>query len=261
MFSVRASRLTFISTPPFSVNLRALPPRFIKYLVQPVRITYQHIVQLIVNSGHQLQAFIFCPVRQGIFHLLHHVRHREVYFLQLQLTGFNLRQVQNVINNVQQYVRRFGDRFKVISCSGRGSLCSSRLVIPLMAFIGVRISWLILAMKSCLNFSERSARNFCCIAFFLSLTMKNIHTRQHQQTTQGQVNVSTLQSQPSFFHIQLVLQQLLSVLLQLQLALLQFQLAFCQLNIGSLQALLLFCQCQQLLLFLRIHLLERKICL
>ena len=53
--------------------------------------------------------------------------------------------------------------------SARGAVSSSRPVMPFMAFMGVRISWLILARNCCLNFSLRSARFFCTSISFLAL--------------------------------------------------------------------------------------------
>ncbi len=58
--------------------------------------------------------------------------------------------------------------FKYLSWSGRGVFSNNSLVIPTMAFIGVRISWLILAMNCCLSFADCSAISFSFTANSIS---------------------------------------------------------------------------------------------
>ena len=72
--------------------------------------------------------------------------------LQFQPTGFDLRQVQDVVDDLQQVVGRVVDLLR----AGRqlhlvdARRAAIRCARPMMAFIGVRISWLMLARKALL---------------------------------------------------------------------------------------------------------------
>ena len=87
----------------------------------------------------------------------------EVAGLQGQLAGLDLGQVEDVVDDLQQVLRRSRR-----SCPGArpgarsaGSV-RSRWVRPMIAFIGVRISWLMLARKVLLARFAASAASLAC---------------------------------------------------------------------------------------------------
>ena len=65
--------------------------------------------------------------------------------LELELVGLDLRKVQDVVEDAQQVPgRRVSDSDELLRLAGR-SASSARPVMLRIAFIGVRISWLMLA--------------------------------------------------------------------------------------------------------------------
>ena len=86
--------------------------------------------------------------------------------LQLHLAGFDLGKVQDIVDDREQGVAAVADdRCKFLLFGSRGVSSSSPL-IPMIAFIGVRISWLIIARKSLFARFAASAASFA----FLSST-------------------------------------------------------------------------------------------
>ena len=72
--------------------------------------------------------------------------------VQLQLAGLDLGEVEDVVDQPQQGLARSRPRPSGYSrCRGVSWLSSTSSVMPMMAFIGVRISWLMLARKSALG--------------------------------------------------------------------------------------------------------------
>ncbi len=76
-----------------------------QYLVQPERITHQHIIKLFVNFCYQLQALVFGPVRQRILDLLYSICYREIYSFQLQFACLYFRKVEHIVDYMEQYIR------------------------------------------------------------------------------------------------------------------------------------------------------------
>jgi hypothetical protein len=74
----------------------------------------------------------------------------ERRFLQRELAGLDLRQVEDVVDDAQQVPGGGVDLFQVLDCLGVGASRCKTCAMPRMAFIGVRISWLMLARKALL---------------------------------------------------------------------------------------------------------------
>jgi hypothetical protein len=67
--------------------------------------------------------------------------------LELQLAGLDLREVEDVVDDRRAATRRSADRLGELALLGSSGVSSSRPVMPITPFIGVRISWLMLARK------------------------------------------------------------------------------------------------------------------
>jgi hypothetical protein len=76
---------------------------------------------------------------------------------QPQLARFDLGEIQNVVDDAQQRLGRLMDFADVIALARIELRLQRQMVMPMMAFIGVRISWLILARKSDLACAAASA--------------------------------------------------------------------------------------------------------
>ena len=75
---------------------------------------------------------------------------RERHRLELELARLDLREVEDVVEDRQQRIGRARRSSRQSRCSAVSSLSSASSVMPMMPFIGVRISWLMLARNSLL---------------------------------------------------------------------------------------------------------------
>ncbi len=69
--------------------------------------------------------------------------------LEIELAGLDLREVENVVDDREQRAGAVANRLGVVALGWRRSRVSSNSsVMPITPFIGVRISWLMLARNS-----------------------------------------------------------------------------------------------------------------
>ena len=75
-----------------------------------------------------------------------------------QLAGLDLREVEDVVDDAEQVLAGALDLREVVALlRRRASVFSARWDMPMIAFIGVRISWLMLARKSAFVCAASSA--------------------------------------------------------------------------------------------------------
>ena len=124
----------------------ALPTRFIStWRSRPASPTSAS-GHLLVHHGHQLEALVVRPLRQDVADALDRLAEVEVELLQLQPSRLDLGEVEDVVDDVEQRLGRDADGLGVALLLGRERRsCSSSWVMPTTPFIGVRISWLMLA--------------------------------------------------------------------------------------------------------------------
>ncbi len=72
----------------------------------------------------------------------------EVVMIELELAGLDLREVEDVVDDVQQRLAGVRRRQRVLALARRQVRLSSSSVIPITPLSGVRISWLMLARNS-----------------------------------------------------------------------------------------------------------------
>ena len=70
--------------------------------------------------------------------------------VEIELAGLDLGEVENVVDHRQQRVGRRLDQVQVFALFAVRSVSRASSVMPMMPFIGVRISWLMLARNSLL---------------------------------------------------------------------------------------------------------------
>ena len=78
-------------------------------------------------------------------HVLDDLGQVEVDRLEPQLAGLDLREVEDVVDHREQELRRAVHRLRELALRGASGVSSSRSIMPITPFIGVRISWLMLA--------------------------------------------------------------------------------------------------------------------
>jgi hypothetical protein len=79
--------------------------------------------------------------------------------LDLELAGLDLREVENVVDDRQQMLAGLIDGVGEARCCALSAVWRSSSVMPRMPFIGVRISWLIVARNSLFARLPASARS------------------------------------------------------------------------------------------------------
>ena len=98
--------------------------------------------------------------------ILQHLVEIEVDVLDRQLAGLDLREIENVVDDAQQVLAGALDLPHVVALRGVEVGLQGRCDMPMMAFIGVRISWLMLARKMLLASLASSAAS---VAFLSSV--------------------------------------------------------------------------------------------
>ena len=87
-------------------------------LLQAQRVANDVIRHIIFDIQRQLQPFVVRRVRQQRNHLVQRGAQQERDALQNELTGFKLREVQNIVNNGQQIVSGTLDGGQMIALGG-----------------------------------------------------------------------------------------------------------------------------------------------
>ena len=146
--SVSLSLATRTTTSPFSVNLIALPIRLVMTCLQAAGIAPQAPRQVRGKLAGQLDALVPGAFGEHVERPLHRLDEVEVERVERQLAGLDLREVEDVVDDRQQRVGRIADRLGELALVGVSSVSSSRPVMPITPFIGVRISWLMFARNS-----------------------------------------------------------------------------------------------------------------
>ena len=117
--SVRLSTATSTTTSPLSVNLMALPTR----LTTIWRSRPGSPTRASGTSGgdvvRQLQLLLCRPRRQRLQRVAQGVAQIEIDRLQLELAGFDLREVQDVVEQPQQRIGRLLHQVQVLALLGR----------------------------------------------------------------------------------------------------------------------------------------------
>ena len=141
----RAPRVTVSTTSPRSVNLTALDSRL-------SRICRRRVTSPTIAAGHVAFEHV-----GGVEVLLDRARGDEVerrldafaqverLRLDVHAPGFDLGEVEDVVDDREQRVARIADGGDVVVLLGVERVSSSSPLMPITAFIGVRISWLIVA--------------------------------------------------------------------------------------------------------------------
>ena len=160
-------------TAPWAVNLMALPTRFSSTwrMRSPsptgARARRRRPSQV---SARPLRLRLHAPARGRV--AVGDVARVERQPAEVELAGLDLREVEDVVDHVQQRLGRAADRLDVLRAARRRGRCpSSSSVMPSTPFIGVRISWLMLATNSLL------ARLACSAASLA--TQQLVGLRQH----------------------------------------------------------------------------------
>ena len=86
--------------------------------------------------------------REHLARVLDRLAQVEVVVVELELAGLDLREVEDVVDDVEQRLAEFAAVCAYSRCCGDRSVASSSSVIPMTPFSGVRISWLMLARNS-----------------------------------------------------------------------------------------------------------------
>ena len=98
----------------------------------------------------QFQALLLRPQGQRVQRVAQRVAQVEVDLIQVQLAGLDLGEIEDVVDDRQQRVGRFLTISRYSRCSESACVSRASSVMPMMPFMGVRISWLMLARNSLL---------------------------------------------------------------------------------------------------------------
>ena len=149
--SERASSRTSSITWPRSVNLMALPTRFVRTCWSRTGSPTIPAGTAGSTSNSELQPLLIRLEGQRLEHVAHQIAHRERDGFELQLARLDLREVEDVVEDRQQRVgRRLDGRRGSRAAARDSSVSRASSVMPMTPFIGVRISWLMLARNSLL---------------------------------------------------------------------------------------------------------------
>ena len=167
---------TRITTSPWSVNLIALLDQVDQHLPQPAGSPMTAARR--ADRRRPAPALVAWRRWRASRPCLRAVAQVEVDGVQLQLAGLDLGEVQDVVDDRQQRLgRRLGHFAHSRCCSASSGVSSSRSVMPMTPFIGVRISWLMLARNSLLAWLAASAASFCRCSSSDRLALGNLFDR------------------------------------------------------------------------------------
>ena len=105
------------------------------------------------------------PQRDGSQHRGERVGQIEIGGIEIDLAGFDLGEIEDVVDEREQGVARFLHHAEEFPLFAESSVSSARSVMPMMPFIGVRISWLMCARKSLLALVRALGLLFGGLAF------------------------------------------------------------------------------------------------
>ena len=120
--------------------------------------------RVLVDQTAELDPLLPGARRDDVQRPLHALTQVERLAFEVELAGLDLRVVEDVVDHVQQRVAaRAGRPRRTRRCSPVSSVPSRRSVIPITAFIGVLISWLIVARNALFAWVAASASwRACC---------------------------------------------------------------------------------------------------
>ena len=123
---------------------------------------------VVVDPGHQLEALAVGLRGEHLAGVFDRLAKIEVVVVELELAGLDLREVEDVVDDVEQRLAASWPRSaRTRAAAASRSEPSSSSVIPITPLSGVRISWLMLARNS--DF-EREASTASASARWRSLT-------------------------------------------------------------------------------------------
>ena len=102
----------------------------------------RHVIGDLID---QFDALFVGALGQKFADFFHQSMHLEIQALQFQFAGFDLGEVEDIVNDAEQRVTRMVGGFGKALLFGVNSVSSSNSVMPKTPFMGVRISWLMFA--------------------------------------------------------------------------------------------------------------------
>ena len=132
------------------MNLTALLEQVDEDLAQARTVADAPLGHAVVDPAHELEALVVGAASASIVHAPStSSRTSKTSPVELELAGLDLREVQDVLDDAPAARRPMrGPRRAYSRCSPSRSVSSSRPVMPITPFIGVRISWLMFATNS-----------------------------------------------------------------------------------------------------------------
>jgi hypothetical protein len=94
--------LTASVTLPWPVNLKALERRFRHDLLQPLLVGADRRRQLLVEVDDEIERLVGRKLAEGPLHMLLEARHRHVADLDRDGTGFDLRKIEDVVDEAEK---------------------------------------------------------------------------------------------------------------------------------------------------------------
>ena len=117
-------------------------------LTEPSRIANQVIGHVGVDAKDELEALGMGPQREKAQRIFQKAPQIERFRIKLDLAGVDPREVEQVLDQNQEGIGRGPDNLEVLALDRAQGVSSVSAVSPMIAFIGVRISWLTLARNS-----------------------------------------------------------------------------------------------------------------
>ena len=171
---------TVTTTSPFSVNLIALPTRLISTWRSRVGSRDDGVGHVAADVAGQLQPLLVGAQGQRLQRVADAVAEANRRRVQVELAGLDLREVEDVVEQAAA-----ARRPTTSPCPGSRaaprlrSVSRASSVMPMMPFIGVRISWLMLARNSLLSrlaASAASLARFSSTVRFFSVMSRRVTT-------------------------------------------------------------------------------------
>ena len=156
------SPVTSTSTWPSSVNFTALPSRLVTIWRMRPTSPMNRPAEPRLDAHDELEVLFLGARRHQRRHVLDRLGKVEGRRIERQLAGIDLGEIQDVVDDGQQRVARLDDDVGERLLLRVESDLASSSAMPSTPFIGVRISWLILARNSDLARSAASALQQRC---------------------------------------------------------------------------------------------------
>jgi hypothetical protein len=139
-------------------------------LAQMDRVSFDYLGDAGNHVANDLKALLISTEgnqTEGVFETFAEM---EVDGFEVELAGFDLREIENIVDDGEQGLGRVLITPRYSYCSGLRSVARASSVIPTIPFMGVRISWLILARNSLLT---RLASSAACFALTSSVSARS----------------------------------------------------------------------------------------